>query len=228
MHRATSCPHHRCHADHSPAPPCKRALRGWLEGGSCYRDQRVRWGRAVAKVPGAWVPFSVQLGGWEVAGRFRSGLRAHPCRQAFPDGRASWAERVLGNDPSVHRSWMWRVSPSFGPGCHPLSEGRVPVLWPPAQGPRCLRGVIAVGSEVQGGGLSSLMSESGGQVARNGPPPGGRVPLRPAELREAQHRVSSQRANSPSPSETLSVLHRKGKRPMNVLLSFVFGRSCCS
>lgn len=86
-------------------------------------------------------------------------LRAHPCRQAFPDGRASWAERVLGNDPSVHRSWMWRVSPSFGPGCHPLSEGRVPVLWPPAQGPRCLRGVIAVGSEVQGGGLSSLMSE---------------------------------------------------------------------
>lgn len=131
------------------------------------------------------VPVSVQHGN-QVVDRFSPGSGAHTCR-ARPSliVERQGAERVLGNDPFVHGFWMWRMfreprgavlSFLLAPVCHTrsLKEGPcVPIACSMSSH------VIAVDSQNQGGGLSSLMSKLGREVARNGPPAGGGVPLLP-------------------------------------------------
>lgn len=157
-----------------------------------YRDQRVTWDRAVTEVPGAWASRSLQRGESEVIDTFRSGLRAHP----RPAGPSLW----LG---LMGQSACWEMIPLFiGLGCgeclslevqHYPSSGRcvTPAL---RRRGACVPTACSISSQVialmsllwilrtQGGGLSSLMSELGREVARNGPPAGGCVPPLTAQL----------------------------------------------
>lgn len=114
--------HHRCHVDHSP-PPCMRAPRGWLGGGSRYRDQRVRGDRALTKVPGAWCSSGSRR--WQTGSA--PGPGPTPARQACTGGHVSRAERVLGRD-SLSLAWRWREcqgsAPSLLRAASPRSERR--------------------------------------------------------------------------------------------------------
>lgn len=135
------------------------------------------------------VPFSAARG---VGGGRQVPLRAHPC----PAGPSLWlgltGQSVLGNDPFVHWFWMWRMSESRGAALPCLLARCVtPAL---RRRGACVPTACSISSQVialmsllwslriQGGGLSSLMSELGREVARNGPPAGGCVPPLTAQL----------------------------------------------
>lgn len=130
---------------------------------------------------GPSVPVSVQRGN-PVVDRFSPGSGAHTAGQGLRWWLSLGAERVLGNDPSVHGLWLWRMfreprgavlSFLLAPVCHTRSLKEGPCVRPPA---RCPHMSLLWTLRIQGGGLGSLMSELGREVARNGPPAGGGVP----------------------------------------------------
>lgn len=189
----TSCSSPVPRGPQSPLPACG-PLGAWRR--SRYRDQRVR-GQSRDKVPGAWG----SSGRWS-GGQVPLRARAHPCPQACTD-IGPRGQSAVGKGLLVRWFWRWRVSAEVQCWrCHTaLREG--PVLRPPAVS-QVTASAIAVALR-SGWALSSLMSGLGREVAlrrRSCPLLAGRVLLR------AQHRC---------PSETRSLLHRKRKRPVNVL-----------